>query len=958
MKAGVGLAFGVVIPTVRFQNSGTSFARRHCDRTSHLAVDQAAFSIIACLGNISYLAESIPSKVAMRILRLQTLRGPNYWSIRRHKLVVMRLDLEELAEKPSNQIPGFYEGLVGVLPSLEEHFCSPGVRGGFLSRMRQGTMMGHIIEHVALELQQLAGMVVGFGRTRETATPGVYQVVIEYIDEQAGRYAARAAVRLCQSIVDTGTYPSIELEQDLKDLRDLARDAALGPSTETIIKEVEARDIPWMQLSARAMIQLGYGIHQKRVQATLSDYSGILGVELACDKEGTKQILRDAGVPVPQGTVINYLDELEGAIEDLGGYPIVIKPLDGNHGRGITIDIKNWEEAEKAYDVAREISRGVIVEHFYRGRDHRILVVNGKVVAVAERVPAHVVGDGKSTVQELIDETNRDPNRGEGHDNVLTKITIDRNSLSLLQRQGYTLDSVLPAGEVCYLRATANLSTGGIAVDRTDDIHPENIWLAQRVVKIIGLDIAGIDVVTPDITKPLQEVDGVIVEVNAAPGFRMHVCPSIGLARNVAAPVLDMLFPNGSTGRIPIISITGTNGKTTTTRLIAHIYRQTGRVVGYTTTDGIYIDDHVVEKGDTTGPQSAQVILKDPTVEVAVLETARGGILRSGLAFDKCDVGVVLNVSADHLGIGDIDSIDQMAHLKSVVAEAVSINGYAVLNADDPLVAAMAERVKGQVAYFAMNPANELVKNHTSRGGLAAVYENGYLSILKGDWTLRIDQAVNLPVTMEGRAPFMIANALAASLAAFAQGVPIEAIRAALTTFRASVNQTPGRMNLFNLGHYHALVDYAHNAASYEALGSFVLNWPGERTGVVGGPGDRRDEDFIELGKLSAKIFDRIIVKEDDDLRGRASGEASELICKGILQEKPDCQYQVILKETDAINTALDQAAAGGIVVILPETVSRAISLIQARHPLPENITQSLNCDTQAHLKPSVVNRV
>ena len=894
----------------------------------------------------------------MRILKIQTLRGPNYWSIRRHKLVVMRLDLEELAEKPSNEIPGFYEGLVAALPSLEEHFCSPGVRGGFLSRVAKGTMMGHIIEHVALELQQLAGMRVGFGRTRETATPGVYQVVIEYWDEQAGRYAARAAVRLCQSIIDTGSYSRNDLEQDLKDLQDLARDAALGPSTETLVKEAEARDIPWMPLGARAMIQLGYGVHQKRVQATLSDYSGILGVELACDKEGTKQILRDAGVPVPRGTVVQYLDELEGAIEDVGGYPIVIKPLDGNHGRGITIDINSWDEAEKAYDLAKVVSRAVIVERFYRGRDHRVLVVNGKLVAVAERVPAHVIGDGKLTVQQLIDQTNLDPNRGVGHDNVLTKIVLDRTSMDLLQRQGYTLDTVLDPGAICYLRATANLSTGGIAVDRTDDIHPENIWLAQRVAKIIGLDIAGIDVVTPDITQPLRDVDGVIVEVNAAPGFRMHVCPSVGLPRNVAAPVMDMLFPNGKSGRIPIVAITGTNGKTTTTRLIAHIYRQTGQVVGYTTTDGIYIDDHVVEKGDTTGPQSAQVILKDPTVEVAVLETARGGILRSGLAFESCDVGVVLNVAADHLGIGDIETIEQMAKLKSVVVEAASPKGYAVLNADDPLVAAMAARVKGQVAYFSMNPENELVKNHTQGGGLAAVYENGYLSILKGDWTLRIEQAVHLPVTMAGRAPFMIANALAASLAAFAQGVPIEAIRAALLTFRASVNQTPGRMNLFNLGHHHALVDYAHNAASYEALGGFVRNWPGERIGVIGGPGDRRDEDFIQLGKLSAKIFDRIIIKEDDDLRGRPSGQASELISKGISQANPNCPYEIILKETEAINTGLDQAPAGGLVVILPESVSRAIALIEARHPLPESISQPIATDTQVNVTRSVVNRV
>jgi len=636
----------------------------------------------------------------------------------------------------------------------------------------------------------------------------------------------------------------------------------------------------------------------------------------------------------------------------------VIKPLDGNHGRGITIDIKNWEEAEKAYEVARDVSRAVIVEHYYRGRDHRVLVINGKVVAVAERVPAHVVGDGQSTIDELIHLTNLDPNRGEGHDNVLTKIVLDRNSERLFQRQGYTLETVLNPGEVCYLRDTANLSTGGIAVDRTDDIHPENIWLAQRVAKIIGLDIAGIDVVTPDITQPLRDVDGVIVEVNAAPGFRMHVCPSQGLPRNVAAPVLEMLFPNGKTGRIPIIAITGTNGKTTTTRLIAHIYRQTGQVVGYTTTDGIYIDDHVVEKGDTTGPQSAQVILKDPTVEVAVLETARGGILRSGLAFDNCDVGVVLNVSADHLGLGDIDTIEQMANVKSVVVESVRPNGYAVLNADDPLVAAMAQKVKSQVAYFAMNPENELVQNHVRQGGLAAVYENGYLSILKGDWTLRIEQAVNVSVTMQGRAPFMIANALAASLAAFAQGVPIEAIRAALTTFRASVSQTPGRMNLFNLGRYHALVDYAHNAAGYEALGGFVQNWTGERIGVIGGPGDRRDEDLIALGRLSAKIFDRMIVKEDDDRRGRASGEVAQLICKGISQEKPDGQYEIILNEIEAINSGLDRATPGGLVVILPETVGRAISLIEARHPLPENLSETVTADTQAYLKSSVVHRV
>jgi cyanophycin synthetase len=880
--------------------------------------------------NISYI---------MKILRTQTLRGPNYWSIRRDKLIVMRLDLEDLAEKPSNEIPGFYEGLIDVLPSLVEHYCSPGYRGGFFERVRTGTYMGHIIEHIALELQELAGTPVGFGRTRGTSTPGVYNVVFEYVEEQAGRYAGRAAVRLCQSIVDTGTYPKQELAQDLADLRDLCNNASLGPSTETIVKEAQARNIPWLLLSARAMVQLGYGVHQKRIQATLSSFSGILAVELACDKEGTKTILKDGGIPVPRGTVIQYLDELSAAIEEVGGFPIVIKPLDGNHGRGISIDVKTQQEAEEAYDLASAASktRSVIVERYYKGSDHRILVINGKVAAVAERIPAHVVGDGRSTIEELIEITNQDPNRGDGHANVLTKITIDKTALNVLEKQGYELTSILPQGAIAYLRATANLSTGGIAVDRTDEIHPENVWIAQRVAKLIGLDIAGIDVVTDDIRKPLKEVDGVIVEVNAAPGFRMHVAPSRGLPRNIAAPVIDMLFPPGTPSRVPILAITGTNGKTTTSRLISHICRQTGKVVGFTTTDGVYIDDYLVEKGDNTGPYSASMILKDPTVEIAVLETARGGILRSGLAFNQCDVGVVLNVAADHLGIGDIDTIEQMAKVKSVVAEVVSAEGYAVLNADDPLTASMAEKVKGRVAYFSMSPDNPIIHDHIRRGGMAAIYENGYLSILEGEWTLRIEEAVNIPVTMQGMAPFMIANALAACLATFVQGIDIELIRQGVRTFKPSVAQTPGRMNLFDLGHHHALIDYAHNPAGYEAVGGFVGNWSGEKVGVVGGPGDRRDDDLILLGKLSAQMFDRIIVKEDNDTRGRRRGEVADLILRGISQENASLRPEVILDETEALEKALSTVSEGGLVVIFPESVTQAIDLIEKHRPLTDN---------------------
>ena len=892
----------------------------------------------------------------MKILQTQTLRGPNYWSIRRSKLILVRLDLEELADRPSNTIPGFYESLVTVLPSLDEHHCSPGCRGGFLSRVREGTMMGHILEHVALELQTLAGMPVGFGRTREMSVLGTYQVVIEYQIETAGRYAARAALRLCQSIVETGTYPQVELERDLEDLVKMREEAALGASTDALVKEAEMLGIPWMHLESCDLFQLGYGKHQKRIQAALTSNSNIIGVELACDKEKTKKILASMGVPVPLGMTIYAFNELAAAIDSLGGYPIVIKPLNGNHGRGITIDIQDWEHAETGYDRAREISSGVIVEHFYEGRDHRILVVNHKVVAVAERVPAHVVGDGVTTISGLIERENLDPRRGTGHDNMLTKIELDDSTDEMLHHQGVNLDTILPADRVCYLRATANLSTGGIAIDRTDEIHPETVWIAERVSRIIGLDIAGIDVITTDITKTLSAADGTIVEVNAAPGLRMHISPSEGVGRNVAAPILNMLFPPGTPHRIPIVAITGTNGKTTTTRLIAHIFSQVYNAVGFTTTDGIYVSERLIEKGDTTGPQSAQIILQDPTVDIAILETARGGILRSGLAFQHCDVGVILNVAADHLGLGGIDTIDQLARVKGVIAEAVHPDGYAVLNADDERVAAMADQVRGKVAYFSMDADNPLVRSHVRRGGIAAVYTDGYLTILQQDWVHRIEKVELVPLTLGGRAPFMIANALAASLAAFVQGVNVEHIRAALRSFRASVQQTPGRMNLFNLGRYHVLVDYAHNPAGYEAVGSFVKNWTGPAIGVVGGPGDRRDEDLIELGKLSATYFERIIVKEDDDTRGRAWGEVAELIVQGIeavvTEETPLVAHSILLNEAEAIEWALDNAPENALVTIFPDNVTRAIALIMARNPISDAPAVSVSVESKPETPP------
>jgi cyanophycin synthetase len=874
----------------------------------------------------------------MRILKLQTLRGPNYWSIRRQNLIEMRLDLEQLDEVFSDQISGFYEGLVEALPSLVEHCCSPGYRGGFLERVKAGTLMGHIIEHVALELQTLAGMSVNFGRTRAAAAPGVYRVVFEYHNEAAGRYAARAAVRLVESLVDRGYYPTTELQTDLRDLRELKAEASLGVTTEAILQEAIARNIPWVELPARCVVQLGTGIYQTRVQAAQTTNTGILGIEMAGDKEATITMLRSANIPVPKGEVIDHIDDLRAAINAIGGYPIVLKPLDGNHGRGITLNIKNLYDAEDAYILAERESksRAVMIERFYQGRDFRVLVVNGKVIAVAERTPAHVIGDGKSTISELVATTNQDPRRGNGHENVLTRIKIDAHSEQVLEQQGYTLSSIPAEGEVCYLKATANLSTGGIAIDRTDEIHPENIWLAQRAAKIIGLDIAGIDITSPAIDHPLREVEGVIVEVNAAPGLRMHLEPSEGKLRNVAAPIVDMLYPPGRPNRVPIVAITGTNGKTTTTRLIAHLFRQTGQTIGYTTTDGTYIGDFLAEAGDNTGPQSAQLILQDPTVEVAVLETARGGILRSGLAFNQCDVGVVLNLSDDHLGLSDIETLEDMAKVKSIVAEATSPSGYVVLNADDPLVYGMAKRVKAKVAFFSMNAWNPIIWEHVRDGGLAAIYEDGMLSILTGQEVIQVEQAINIPMTLNGMAPFMIANALAAMLAAYVQGVHVEDISTALRTFEASVDHTPGRMNLIPVNNFHVLLDYAHNPASYEAMGSFVRNWTaGERVGVIGAPGDRRDQDLRKLGQLAAQIFDRAIIKEDDDTRGRDRGEVADLIRTGIRQQNPEFHYETILSEVDAIATALVKAKAGSLVVILPESVDRALRLIKQ----PELVT-------------------
>ncbi len=861
----------------------------------------------------------------MRILNIRALRGPNFWSIRRHNLIVMQLDIEELEEQPTNKLPDFVVRLEQLMPTLYSHHCSEGHEGGFIKRLKEGTWMGHVVEHIALELQRLAGMNVSFGRTRSTSTIGVYNVVFTYIEEQAGRYAARAAVRIINTLLAGEPYA---LDEDIQALREIREEYRFGPSTGAIVEEAHSKGIPYMRLSESSLVQLGYGVYQKRIQATTTVNTSMIATEIASDKTVTKALLHEMGIPVPRGFKVRRLRDLDDAIQDIGGYPVVIKPVDANHGKGITINITDDATAEAAYDAAKEFSDDVIVERFLKGNDYRILVINNRLVAVAQRVPAHIVGDGKSTIQDLIDAVNCDPRRGFGHEKELTAIIADEMTLRLLKLKGLTLTSVLPVGELCELKSTANLSTGGTAVDCTDIIHPDNAFMAERAARIIGLDIAGIDVICADISQPIAETGGGIVEVNAAPGFRMHLAPSQGMPRNVAEPVVEMLFPPGARYRIPIIAITGTNGKTTTTRLVAHILRGTGTRVGFTTTDGVYIQNQMVVVGDMTGPYSARLVLKDPTVEFAVFETARGGILREGLGFAECDIGIVLNVTSDHLGIKDIETLEDLAKVKAVVAEAVNINGHAILNADDALVAAMAHNVKAKVAYFSMNPQNPVIRDHLEAGGIAVVYEDGYVAIRKGTWTLRVEKVANIPLTLEGKASFMIQNVLPATLACYLTGIKMDDIRAGLTSFIPSVGQTPGRLNFFDVGNFRVLIDYAHNAAGFEALGQVLERLPGRKIGIFGGPGDRRDEDLRNLGTLAAQMFDQVILKEDYDRRGRAVGTVPVLIAEGLRAAKPEVPIETNLIEHEAVQYALEKAEPGDLIVIMPADVTRTIALV------------------------------
>jgi cyanophycin synthetase len=861
----------------------------------------------------------------MEILSIRVMRGPNVWSGYRKKLIVMKLDLGKSEDFPTDKIDGFAEALETLMPSLRTHECSLGVEGGFLQRVKNGTWLGHVVEHIALEIQTLAGMDCGFGRTRSTRTKGVYNVVFSYELEEAGIYAAKAAVRIAQALASDQQY---DLNSDLKELTRIYERQGLGPSTAAIVKEAQRRDIPYHRLDHGSMLMLGQGKYQKVICATVACTTSSIAVDLASDKESTKQFLTKSFVPMPKGFVIEEEDEIQNAIDKLE-FPLVIKPVNGNHGRGVTTQICSLEQAKEAFRLAKKISDEVIVEKFISGIDYRFLVINFKLAAIAKRTPALVMGDDKSTIKQLIDETNNDPLRGEGHEKVLTTIKVDEITNNILVQKNLTLNSILPIGEILYLKDSANISSGGTARDVTDIAHPYNVFLAERIARLMNLDICGIDIITKDIAIPIRENTGAVLEVNAGPGFRMHLAPSKGLGRNVAEPVINMLYPDHAPSRIPIVAVTGTNGKTTTTRLIAHIAKQAGLNTGFSCSDGIYINGTSVSHGDCSGPESAEVVLRDPIVEYAVLETARGGILRAGLGFDKCNISIVTNISDDHLGQDDIQTLEEMAKVKIVVPRSTMREGYAILNADDELVYDMRKELDCNIALFSRNPGSERIRKHILDGGFAAIVENNYFVLCKGPWKTRIAAVDKVPITYSGKAECMISNVLPAILAASISNFSNEVITQALKNFIPSPELTPGRMNLFRFRNFRLMVDYAHNEGGFQELKKFMSREKAtEKIAIIGGTGDRRDKDIRNLGAYAAQIFDKIIIRHDKDNRGRTKEELTTLLTEGIRSVKPEMPVTVISDESEALQYAIDHAKEGSFIFVCADEVHKTLELV------------------------------
>lgn len=872
----------------------------------------------------------------MKIVDRNVYVGPSVYA--HFPVIRLTLDLGALEEWPTGRLgPEFVDGLVEAVPSLAEHGCSYREPGGLIRRMREGegTWLGHVYEHVAIELQNMAGEDVSFGRTRGAGQPGVYNVVYEYAQREEGIEAGELALKLmCSLLPDElrpiGSVPEGWVWPAARDefIR-FAQRRALGPSTASLVKAAEARGIPWLRLNEQSLIQLGHGKYQQRIQATITSRTPHIAVELASDKEETNRILTSLGLPAPRQELARSEDTAIRAARRIGG-PVVTKPFNGNHGRGITIGIETDEEVRAGYRAAREHSHLVIVENYVSGDDHRLLVVNGELVAATKRTPGHVIGDGVHTVSELVEIVNRDPRRGVGHEKVLTRLVLDAQAERMLEKKGYTALSVPAVDEVVYLRSTANLSTGGTATDVTDIIHPDNRDMAVRAIKAIGLDVGGVDFLSTNIAESYKLIGGGICEVNAAPGFRMHVAPSEGTPRDVAGPVIDMLFPPGSPSRVPIAAVTGTNGKTTTARMLAHIAKMCGLTPGLTTTDGVYIDGQRTVEGDMTGPVSARMVLSDPQVDIAVLETARGGLLRSGMGVAKVNVGAVLNVQSDHLGQKGIDTLEQLAEIKRIVVEVAE--DCAVLNADDPNVIMMGGHTDAKtICYVTMDPNHALVREHIRAGGRACALEAG----MNGQMITLYDRGSHIPLlwthlipaTLEGRAMHNVQNAMFAASMAYALGFKLDQIRQGLRTFDTTFYQAPGRMNVFDEHPFRVLFDYAHNAHAVSMMADLAqrLDVEGRRIVVLAGPGDRRDEDLRAIAEAVAGRFDHYICRRDDGLRGRDGDEVPLILSRALKASGvPEEAISLIPDEQEALDAGLRMSAKGDLLMVFADKLTRS----------------------------------
>lgn len=884
----------------------------------------------------------------MQIESIRTLAGPNIYSHR--PALLMRLDLGDLDEKETREFKGFNDRLLGCLPGLNDHHCSLGRRGGFVQRLEEGTYFGHVVEHVAIELAALADVGANHGKTRHSGDPRVYNVVVEYKAEQASRYLLEVAVRLVNAVLTAEAFP---VGKEIWEAKQIAAQTELGPSTRAIVEAAEQRNIPWRREGEESFVQLGYGKNRHYIQAAMTDRTSATAVELVQDKEYTKLLLSRAGIPVPEGRVVRSAGEAIAAMHDLGP-PVVVKPLTGRQGNGVSIGIDTENEMQQAYNDAGSFSPTVLVEKLLTGRNCRLLVVGNKLIAASERTPCKVVGDGKHSIKDLIEIENSNPLRGEGHEKPLTKIRVDHSVLQHLKRVGLTTRYIPAARQVVTLSERVNLSAGATARDVTDEVHPSIKSMCERAARLAGLDVCGVDLIAESISRPVK--DGGILELNAGPGLRMHRFPSEGRPRDVGAAIVEMLYPNGETGRIPMISVTGTNGKTTVTRMISHVFQSFGKTVGTTTTDGIYIGGERMSEGDTTGPASAQVVLSDPAVEIAVLETARGGIVCRGLGYDWSDVGVITNIGEDHLGQDGIKSIDDVVYIKSLVAERVREDGTLVLNADDDRVVGIGgqksvTKLKKRIFYFSLEAANPVVQQHLRDGGTAFLFQDGWLVEATRDDRHKLLQVSSVPATMNGLAEFQVANLLAAVAACSAQDVPREAIAGGLRNFSSYTNN-PGRVNLYKLNGGHVMVDYGHNANAFEAICRMASKWPNEWdvrrvTAVIGVPGDREDSLILQAGRVAARGFHRLIVREDRDPRGRDRGAVAQLLCDAARSEAPETDCQVVLDESEALHHAVRTMQHGEVVVVFYEKLEPLQRVLEKYSAQPVQSFTVLHAETK-----------